>query len=174
MKFFFNLILLVLIAAQALAFIGAEVVSSRTPSLKKFESRKTALLCKGKDDASDIEKTTLKYGFEAGLFKSLTAKDGESTMKPGELFKKYGAAYLITSITLAIISYALCYVAVSNGIDVAALLGKIGIKATSSSSTAGTAGIAYAIHKAASPIRFPPTVALTPVVAGWISKKPKE
>lgn len=26
-------------------------------------------------------------------------------------------------------------------------------------------GIAYAIHKAASPIRFPPTVALTPIVA---------
>ena len=31
--------------------------------------------------------------------------------------------------------------------------------------TAGTVGLAYAIHKAASPIRFPPTVALTPVVA---------
>ena len=31
--------------------------------------------------------------------------------------------------------------------------------------TAGTFGLAYAIHKAASPIRFPPTVALTPVVA---------
>ena len=33
------------------------------------------------------------------------------------------------------------------------------------SETAGTVGLAYAIHKAASPIRFPPTVALTPVVA---------
>ncbi len=29
----------------------------------------------------------------------------------------------------------------------------------------GTVGLAYAVHKAASPIRFPPTVALTPVVA---------
>jgi len=38
----------------------------------------------------------------------------------------------------------------------------------------GVKGIAYAIHKAASPIRFPPTVALTPVVAGWIGKKPQE
>lgn len=35
----------------------------------------------------------------------------------------------------------------------------------------GTAAIAYAAHKAASPIRFPPTVALTPVVANWIGKK---
>lgn len=29
----------------------------------------------------------------------------------------------------------------------------------------GTAALAYAVHKAASPIRFPPTVALTPVRA---------
>lgn len=36
----------------------------------------------------------------------------------------------------------------------------------------GTFTLAYAAHKAASPIRFPPTVALTPVVAAsWIGKK---
>lgn len=34
----------------------------------------------------------------------------------------------------------------------------------------GKLALAYAAHKAASPIRFPPTVALTPVVAGWIGK----
>lgn len=38
----------------------------------------------------------------------------------------------------------------------------------------GTAALAYAAHKAASPIRFPPTVALTPVVAQLLGKKPKE
>ena len=31
--------------------------------------------------------------------------------------------------------------------------------------------IAYAAHKAASPIRFPPTVALTPMVAKWMGRK---
>ena len=34
--------------------------------------------------------------------------------------------------------------------------------------------IAYAAHKAASPIRFPPTVLLTPVVAKLIGKEPNE
>eukprot|EP00983_Pelagomonas_calceolata_P038330 1136767-Pelagomonas_calceolata.AAC.1 len=34
----------------------------------------------------------------------------------------------------------------------------------------GTFAIAYAAHKALSPVRFPPTVALTPVVAKWIGK----
>jgi len=39
---------------------------------------------------------------------------------------------------------------------------------------AGTFAIAYAAHKAASPIRFPPTVLLTPVVAKLIGKEPNE
>jgi hypothetical protein len=39
----------------------------------------------------------------------------------------------------------------------------------------GTFAIAYAAHKALSPVRFPPTVALTPVVARWTGKvKPQE
>ena len=42
---------------------------------------------------------------------------------------------------------------------------------TSNSERVGTFALAYAAHKAASPIRFPPTVALTPVVAGWMGKE---
>lgn len=78
---------------------------------------------------------------------------------------------MATSISLAVVSYATCYALVSNGIDVEALLSKVGIEVTGASSTAGTAGIAYIFHKAASPIRFPPTVALTPIVAGWLGRK---
>ena len=37
----------------------------------------------------------------------------------------------------------------------------------------GAFALAYAVHKAASPIRFPPTVALTPVVAKWMGKEIK-
>jgi len=47
----------------------------------------------------------------------------------------------------------------------------VGIEASSKAETAGTVALAYAAHKAASPIRFPPTVALTPVVANLIGKK---
>ncbi len=122
--------------------------------------------------SEDVEEATKKFGFEVGFFKSLTNKD--ANVKPQELLKKYGIAYLVTSISFAIISYGICYVLVSTGVDVTALLEKVGIKATAMASNAGTAGIAYAIHKAASPIRFPPTVALTPVVAEWLGKKPAE
>jgi hypothetical protein len=71
------------------------------------------------------------------------------------------------------VSYAICYLLISQGVDVEALLKKIGIEASSTASNVGTAGLAYAVHKAASPIRFPPTVALTPVVANWLGNKAK-
>ena len=63
---------------------------------------------------------------------------------------------------------------VSNGVDVAGLLGKIGIEPSQNAQTGGTFAIAYAAHKAASPIRFPPTVALTPVVAKMLGKDSAE
>ena len=60
----------------------------------------------------------------------------------------------------------MCAAQVSNGVDVGSLLSNIpGIEVSDTAETAGTVGLAYAIHKAASPIRFPPTVALTPIVA---------
>jgi hypothetical protein len=55
-------------------------------------------------------------------------------------------------------------------VDVAGLLSKVGITTSATSEKVGTAAIAYAAHKAASPIRFPPTVAMTPIVAKWLGK----
>jgi len=118
--------------------------------------------------AEDPEELTKKFGLEFGLFKAFTTKDNNGNkVRPQDLLAKYGAAYLVTSISFAIVSYTICFLLVSKGVDVAALLESVGIKANSASSTAGTAGIAYAVHKAASPLRFPPTVALTPVVANY-------
>eukprot|EP00903_Cladosiphon_okamuranus_P012536 g11739.t1 len=123
------------------------------------------------------DETVKKYGLEAGLFKALkdggggddeNARGAATTAK--DLLKQYGSAYLITSISLALVSFGICYVAVSNGVDMAALLGKVGIQTSSSAETTGTVAVAYAIHKAASPIRFPPTVALTPAVAKFLGK----
>ncbi|ONK57495.1 uncharacterized protein A4U43_C09F1090 [Asparagus officinalis] len=108
------------------------------------------------------------------IFSSKSEGDGEEKSKADqakELLTKYGGAYLATSITLSLISFALCYALVSAGIDVQALLAKVGIAADETGGKVGTFALAYAAHKAASPIRFPPTVALTPIVAGWIGKK---
>lgn len=54
--------------------------------------------------------------------------------------------------------------------DIGALLEKVGIQVNSTSEKVGTVAIAYAAHKALSPVRFPPTVALTPVVARMLGR----
>ena len=97
--------------------------------------------------------------------------DGANKMDSAKkLLKRYGSAYLVTSISLSLVSITVCYTLISAGVDVAALLSKVGISVTSNSEKFGTFALAYAAHKAASPIRFPPTVALTPVVANWMGK----
>jgi Protein of unknown function (DUF1279) len=150
-------------------------------SKKEQQSKTTTTTATKESKIEDsLEETTKKYGLEVGLFKSLQqkrdGKDGNNANNldsAKSLLKKYGIAYLATSIPLAALSFALFYVLVDNGVDVAALLQKVGIEQVSSTtSTAGTVAIAYAAHKAASPIRFPPTVILTPIVAKMIGKEP--
>ncbi|XP_044481792.1 uncharacterized protein LOC123208382 [Mangifera indica] len=130
--------------------------------------------------SSSAEEVTKKYGLEAGLWQIFSSKEegkveGKAKKSRGdqakELLAKYGGAYLATSITLSLISFALCYALVAAGIDVQALLQKVGISTDATGQQVGTFALAYAAHKAASPIRFPPTVALTPIVASWIGKK---
>lgn len=137
----------------------------------KQQQPQAAAATKGAEEPTP-EETTKKFGLEAGIFQSLKQKDGGESAK--SLLKRYGIAYLATSIPLAIVSFAICYLLVDNGVDVAGLLGKVGIEAGGAGETAGTVAIAYAAHKAASPIRFPPTVLLTPVVAKLIGKEPNE
>ena len=50
------------------------------------------------------------------------------------------------------------------------LLARIGISVNATNEKVGTVAIAYAAHKALSPVRFPPTVALTPVVARLLGR----
>ena len=95
-------------------------------------------------------------------------------VKPQDLIARYGIAYFLTSISFAIVSYTLCYALISNGVDVESVLKQIGIQSTSTASSAGTMAIAYAMHKAASPIRFPPTVFMTPVVANWTGRRKRK
>mmetsp|Transcript_13772 Transcript_13772/g.15794 ORF Transcript_13772/g.15794 Transcript_13772/m.15794 type:complete len:181 (-) Transcript_13772:241-783(-) len=118
---------------------------------------------------NNLEKTTEKFGLEVGLIESVKSGDGESAKS---LLQKYGVAYLATSIPLALVSFTICYFLVESGVDISSLLSKVGIETSNTAEKAGTFAIAYAAHKAASPIRFPPTVLLTPVVAKLMGKEP--
>ncbi|KAL0040229.1 hypothetical protein WJX77_000937 [Trebouxia sp. C0004] len=141
-------------------------------------SSRTQIAAKQTQDKSDAESTTEKWGLEAGLFKVFTNKDDKGNKTKGqqakELLTRYGSAYLITSISFSIVSFTLCYALISSGVDVPSLLQRVGLKPSDTSEKVGTFAIAYAAHKALSPVRFPPTVALTPIVAKIIGKKPTE
>lgn len=52
-------------------------------------------------------------------------KDKSKGDQAKELLAKYGGAYLATSITLSLISFAVCYALISAGVDVQALLQKV-------------------------------------------------
>jgi len=158
-----------MLLSQALAFQAQPV--TRSVVTKRAFAPSTALHAMDTGDKKDVEETTKKWGLEAGLWQSIKANDGGESAK--SLLKKYGIAYLATSIPLAIVSFAICYLLVDNGVDVASLLAKVGIE-SSAAEKGGTIAIAYAAHKAASPIRFPPTVILTPIVANLIGKEPVE
>ncbi|KAK4758200.1 hypothetical protein SAY87_019501 [Trapa incisa] len=157
------------------------------PSSPKFTVRaiqeKTKEVKNPSSSSSSAEEVTKKYGLEAGLWQIFSTKEEEEKAKDDgekkklktdqakELLAKYGGAYLATSITLSLISFSLCYALISVGVDVQSLLQKVGISVGEMGEKVGTFALAYAAHKAASPIRFPPTVALTSIVASWIGKK---
>ena len=64
------------------------------------------------------EEITEKFGLEAGLWNVFRKKDSSGRSKGDlakDLLKRYGSAYLITSISFAIISFTLCYGLVNAG-----------------------------------------------------------
>lgn len=180
MKIFCMILFVLGISSQVGAWSNLSSVSSSSSRMVKSQSvrnhhvltRLYAFDTKEKeaDTEESVEETTEKYGLEAGLFQSMKQDDGGASAK--SLLAKYGVAYLATSIPLAIVSFAICYALVDNGVDIAGLLTKVGITVGDTEEKVGTFAIAYAAHKAASPIRFPPTVLLTPVVAKLIGKEP--
>lgn len=59
------------------------------------------------------QEITEKYGLEAGLWNTIRNKSSGISAK--DLLKRYGGAYLLTSISLSIVSFTLCYLAVDRG-----------------------------------------------------------
>ncbi|KAL1823735.1 hypothetical protein ACET3Z_010513 [Daucus carota] len=156
---------------------------SKNPNQNHQYTTRVRAIKEKTEQVSSPDEVTQKYGLEAGLWKIFSSKEDENENNEGkkskgdqakDLLAKYGGAYLATSITLSLISFSLCYVLIGAGVDVQALLQKLGIATNETGQKVGTFALAYAAHKAASPIRFPPTVALTPIVANWIGKKVKK
>jgi hypothetical protein len=57
--------------------------------------------------------------------------------------QRYGSAYLVTSLSLSLVSFSLCYALIASGVDVAALLAKLGFTVSDSSEQVGVLTLAY-------------------------------
>lgn len=124
----------------------------------------------------DPSATTEKYGLEAGLWKALTSRERRPTLppartRPRRCSKQYGSAYLLTSISFALVSFGACYLAVRRGVDVRRANARVGL-APDALRRVGT--VAHRVRGAwrSPPSDFPPTVASPPWWrAGWKARQ---
>merc|ERR1711907_188809 len=101
-----------------------------------------------------------------GWWQSLRLGYARQQKQAVAMFKKHAMLYIAVSLSMSMCSLGLFYMLVSRGVNAAAMLQAVGINVQGlAAERLGTFGIAYLLHKAASPIRFPPTVALTAVIA---------
>ncbi|KAH8048682.1 hypothetical protein JL720_15798 [Aureococcus anophagefferens] len=71
--------------------------------------------------SDEVEDAVEKGGVEGGLFSIFKSDgDGESKGADAKALLAYGAAYLATSISLALVSFSICYLLIDSGADAAA------------------------------------------------------
>ncbi|XP_063281762.1 protein FAM210B, mitochondrial isoform X3 [Pelobates fuscus] len=96
------------------------------------------------------------------------------TQQLKKVFKEYGAVAVAFHVGISLVSLGICYVLVSSGLDVSALLLKIGFSETvvQSKLAAGTSifVLAYAIHKLFAPVRISITLISVPFIVRYFRK----
>ncbi|XP_058636312.1 protein FAM210B, mitochondrial isoform X2 [Onychostoma macrolepis] len=96
------------------------------------------------------------------------------TQQLRKVFKEYGAVGVSFHIGISLISLGMFYVAISSGLDVTALLCKLGFSESvvQSRMAAGTSSfvLAYAVHKLFAPLRISITLVCVPLIVRHLRK----
>ncbi|XP_038606554.1 protein FAM210B, mitochondrial [Tachyglossus aculeatus] len=110
----------------------------------------------------------------------MTAPSHGDEQKPSKsqqlkkIFKEYGAVGVSFHIGISLMSLGIFYLVVSSGVDVPAILIKIGFKESfvQSKVAAGTSTfvVAYAIHKLLAPMRISITIVSVPLIVRYFRK----
>ncbi|XP_067904241.1 protein FAM210B, mitochondrial [Heterodontus francisci] len=103
--------------------------------------------------------------------------DGKKLSKSQQLkqvFKEYGAVGVVFHTGISLTSLGMFYLAVSSGVDVAAILYKVGFSeaVVQSRMAAGTSTfvLAYAVHKVFAPVRMSITLVSVPLIVRYFRK----
>ncbi|XP_040465739.1 protein FAM210B, mitochondrial [Falco naumanni] len=91
-----------------------------------------------------------------------------------QVFKEYGAVGVSFHVGISLVSLGIFYLAVSSGVDMTAVLFKLGFSESSlqSKMAAGTSTfvLAYAIHKLFAPVRISITIVSVPFIVRYCRK----
>ncbi|KAM6378455.1 protein FAM210B, mitochondrial isoform 1-T1 [Pluvialis apricaria] len=120
-------------------------------------------------------------GKDAGVSPEKAATDPSSENKKlnksqqlKQVFKEYGAVGVSFHVGISLVSLGIFYLAVSSGVDMTAVLFKLGFSESSlqSKMAAGTSTfvLAYAIHKLFAPVRISITIVSVPFIVRYCRK----
>ncbi|XP_057558538.1 protein FAM210B, mitochondrial [Hippopotamus amphibius kiboko] len=123
--------------------------------------------CQGRQDPSKITVTT-------GGNSNSTEKKQSKSQQLKKIFQEYGAVGVSLHIGISLISLGMFYMIVSSGVDMSAILLKLGFKESlvQSKMAAGTSTfvVAYAIHKLFAPVRVSITLVSVPLIVRYFRK----
>ncbi|XP_048406111.1 protein FAM210B, mitochondrial [Stegostoma tigrinum] len=111
---------------------------------------------------------------DARRFNSSDSKKLSKSQQLKQVFKEYGAVGVVFHVGISLTSLGIFYLVVSSGVDVAALLYKVGFSeaVVQSRMAAGTSTfvLAYAVHKVFAPVRMSITLISVPFIVRYFRK----
>ncbi|KAG8226126.1 hypothetical protein J437_LFUL003273 [Ladona fulva] len=84
--------------------------------------------------------------------------------------KDYGATVIVFHVGISLLSLGGFYLAVSSGLDVVAIMQKIGLGDKAIAKEASTFALAYIVHKAFAPVRISITLTSTPFIVHYLRR----
>ncbi|KAF6284333.1 family with sequence similarity 210 member B [Rhinolophus ferrumequinum] len=123
--------------------------------------------CGGRQDPGKITATT-----DGNV--STEEKKQSKSQQLKKIFQEYGAVGVSLHIGISLVSLGIFYMVVSSGVDMSAILLKLGFKESlvQSKVAAGTSTfvVAYAIHKLFAPVRISITLVSVPLIVRYFRK----
>ncbi|XP_067314313.1 protein FAM210B, mitochondrial [Pseudorasbora parva] len=163
-------------ASDATRYSDARNIASTHTDLASLLSvRSSVVMMQTRRSSTTPEKTREERAAQTDHVSAVSSAEGQrSDEKPNKtqqlrkVFKEYGAVGVSFHIGISLISLGIFYLAVSSGLDVAALLCKLGFSESvvQSKLAAGTSTfvLAYAVHKVFAPLRISITLVCVPLI----------
>ncbi|XP_036179709.1 protein FAM210B, mitochondrial [Myotis myotis] len=131
------------------------------------------LLCAARGDCGGHQNPSKTTTTVSDLSKTEEKKQSKSQQLK-KVFQEYGAVGVSVHIGISLVSLGMFYMVVSSGVDMSAILLKLGFKESlvQSKMAAGTSTfvVAYAIHKLFAPVRISITLVSVPLLVRYFRK----